>query len=224
MLKYLVMFVAMLGGLVNLFLAWLLLPALAVGLWQTDWDPRRLSAEQKIFEMGHRLPVLWATRHPIDRGRYALAFYRFQSADDCLWTDSSGGRRLRFHRVRNERDMEVCLHLILSGAKPHHEKNPHSLNLMKILESDGFRCLYHDYSMYSRPQHRVGCTREFPAFIDVWRPLPTVSDWTGGYVLANTLLAWIPSVGGHQFSVSWRFEGEEKVPKRTSVRFGRFSK
>jgi hypothetical protein len=133
MLKYLVMFVAVLGGLVNLFLAWLLLPALAVGLWQTDWDPRRLSAEQKIFGMGHRLPAPWATRYPIDRGRYALAFYRFQSADDCLWTDSSGVRRLQFHRVRNERDMEVCLHLILSGAKPYHEKNPDTCMCMTAL-------------------------------------------------------------------------------------------
>lgn len=224
MLKYLVMFVAVLGGLVNLFLAWLLLPALAVGLWQTDWDPRRLSAEQKIFEMGHRLPALWATRHPIDRGRYALAFYRFQSADDCLSEDSAGVRRLQFQRIRNEHDLEVCLHLILSGAQPHHEKNPHSLNLMKILESDGFQCRYYHYPRDTRPQHAVECGRAFPAFMDVVRPFPTVSDWTGGYVLANTLLAWIPSVGGHQFSVTWRFEGEDKVPSWTSIRFGRFSK
>lgn len=224
MLKYLLMLVATLGGLVNLFLAWLLLPALAVGLWQTDWDPRRLSAEQKIFEMGHRLPALWATRHPIDRRRYALAFYRFQSADDCLWADSSGVRRLQFHRIRNEQDMQVCLHLILSGAKPDHEKNPHSLNLMKILESDGFRCRYYDRSMPTRPQHQVECGREFTAFIDVLRPFPAVSEWTGGYVLANTLLAWIPSTGGHQFSVTWRFEGEDKVPKWSSILFGRFSK
>ncbi len=138
MLKYLVMFVAVLGGLVNLFLAWLLLPALAVGLWQTDWDPRRLSAEQKIFEMGHRLPALWATRHPIDRGRYALAFYRFQSvmiACGKTIRECAGCNSTVFAMSVTWRFASISFFLARNLIM---RKNPRSLNLMKILESAAF--------------------------------------------------------------------------------------